>query len=281
MKERFFIMIGTRGHDIAENVSAEDLAARLELQGLESVQLVAYKSIEGVSDTAGFLSAGKAFKIGQAFKKHNIHIGLIGSYFNLLDEEVVEQGMARFKEYLVYGKELGGYLVGTETGSYMKNWTYHPDNHSEKAYQSVLKIFQELVEVAKHHGMCVGIEGAYHHAMGSPKQVKRLIDALDSTNVLAILDPYNFLCMDNYTRCNEIIQEAFELYGDKIAVFHAKDFIVENNTLVQVPVGDGIMDYSFIKTMIQKYKPGLDIIIEGQTGSGLKKSQEFLTKLLK
>lgn len=273
-------MIGTRGHDISDKGSAEELASRLELQEFESVQLVAYKSIKGVSEKAGYLTPGAAHKIGQAFKKHNIHIGLIGSYFNLLDEDVVEEGIARFKEYLKYGKELGGYLVGTETGSFMKNWTYHPDNHSEEAYQKVFKIFSELVGVAQNHGMCVGIEGAYHHSIGTPKQMKRLIDELDSTNVLAILDPYNFLCMENYENRNAIIQEAFELYGDKIAVFHAKDFVVKGDKLLQVPIGDGLMDYQFIKQMINEYRPGLDIIIEGQTDAGLKKSQKFLTNLL-
>jgi hypothetical protein len=32
--------------------------------------------------------------------------------------------------------------------------------------------------------------------------------------------------------------------------------------------------------MINEYRPGLDIIIEGQTDAGLKKSQKFLTNLL-
>ena len=274
-------MIGTRGHDIADKGSAEELASRLELQEFESVQLVAYKSIEGISDQAGYLTPGAAHKIGQAFKKHNIHIGLIGSYFNLLDDDVVEEGIERFKEYLKYGKELGGYLVGTETGSFMKNWSYHPDNHSEKAYQKVLEIFRNLVKTAENHGMCVGIEGAYNHSMGTPKQMSRLIDELNSTNVLAILDPYNFLCMSNYKNCNAIIQEAFELYGDKIAVLHAKDFIVQDEKLVQVPLGEGLMDYDFIKKMVDKYRPGLDIIIEEQTDTGLKKSREFLHHLFK
>ncbi len=62
-------MIGTRGHDITDKGSAEELASRLELQEFESVQLVAYKSIQGVSEKAGYLTPGVAHKIGQAFKK--------------------------------------------------------------------------------------------------------------------------------------------------------------------------------------------------------------------
>lgn len=277
-KERKIKMIGTRGHDIAENVSAEVLASQMEKAGFKTVQLVAYKSIEGVADQGGHLSSAKAFEIGQAFKKHNIHIGLIGSYFNFLDEATVEQGIERFKEYLIHGREIGGYLVGTETGSYKKDWTYHPDNHSEEAYQKVLSIFRELLDVAKNHGMCIGVEGAYHHTMGTPRRVKRLIDDLDATNVRVILDPFNFLHIGNYTECKQIIQEAFELYGDRIEVFHAKDFIVENEKMIQVPLGTGLMDYPWIYKIIRKYKPGLDIIIEGQTGDGLIQSRKFLEK---
>ncbi|HKM05859.1 MAG TPA: hypothetical protein VJ869_02615 [Sphaerochaeta sp.] len=40
---------------------------------------------------------------------------------------------------------------------------------------------------------------------------------------------------DNYRNVNEIIKESFELFGERIMVIHAKDFIVDGNTIRKSP----------------------------------------------
>lgn len=272
-------MIGARGHDIGNAMSAENLAQKMSDMGFEAVQLVAYKAIEGISNKAGFLSPGLAYKIAQEFHKKNIHIGLIGSYFNLLDKDSLYDSIERFKEYLKYAKDFGCHMVGTETGSYRSDWTYHPDNHSQEALDIVIEIIGELVEEAKNHGVFVAVEGAYHHVVSTPKRMKKLLESINSTNILVILDPVNLLNINNYKECNNIIKEAFELYGEKIVLIHAKDFIIKDNKMVKVPIGKGLMDYEFIIDIINKYKPGLDIIIENQQNENLIESLNFLKKI--
>ena len=87
-------MIGTRGHDIGGMMAPEELAKAMAEQGFDAVQLVAYRSIKGVSEESGYLTPGLAHKIGHAFDKRGIHVALIGSYFNLLhpDKVVVDEG---------------------------------------------------------------------------------------------------------------------------------------------------------------------------------------------
>ncbi len=274
-------MIGTRGHDIGGIMSPEDLAQAMAEQGFEAVQLVAYRSIEGVSEESGYLTPGLAYKVGRAFDERGIHVALIGSYFNLLhpDKAVVDEGVKRFKEYIRHAKDLSGNLVGTETGSYNSDYSYNPENNSEEALLRVIEIFKELVEEAKNHGVMVGIEGLWAHAISTPKRMKRVLDAVDSSNLQVIFDPVNLLHIDNYKEANDIIDEAFELFGDRIVLIHAKDFVVEKNELKSVPIGQGLLDYKHLFDVINQYKPGIEVIIEDLRDEALKSSLIFLRNL--
>lgn len=274
-------MIGVRGHDIGK-MSAELLAETLVQRGFESIQLVTYKSIDGISAHPGYLTPGLAFSIGKEFDKRHIHIAMLGSYFNLIDQEpgAVEQGIKRFKEYLRYAKEFKCHLVGTETGSYEKDWTYHPDNNSEDALNKVIEIFKELTIEAQRYGVIVGIEGAYNHVVSTPQRMKKVLDAVDSNNIQVIFDPVNLLHIGNYAQSQSIIDQAFELYGDRIVLIHAKDFVIHEGHLKQVAIGEGLMDYQYLGAILKERKPSIDVIIEGLTGEGLEKSRLYLKEML-
>lgn len=270
-------MIGTRGHDIGKK-SAEELAEEMKNKGFESIQLVAYKCIEGISEKSGHLTPALAYKVGHEFNKRCIHIALLGSYFNLLDpnKDNVDEGIKRFKEYLRYAKDFRCHLVGTETGSVNSDYSYHIDNHSEESLDRVIDIFKELTNEAKNHGVMVGIEGVYTHVVSTPKRMKKLLDHVDSSNIQVIFDPVNLLHVGNYTKCNEIIEEAFKLYGEKIIVIHAKDFILKDNKIITVPLGKGLIDYPHFFKVLKQYKPFIDIIIEDVVGTDLVESYRYL-----
>lgn len=271
-------MIGVRGHDIGI-LSAKGLAQAVREMGFDGIQLVPYKAIEGIDGVPGTMTDDLAQAIGAAFSEEHVAIAMVGSYYNMIDDEVAEEGTLRFKEYLKQVKALGGQLVGTETGSYMKNWTYHPDNHSEEALQRVIKVFKDLVAEAEKLGVNVGIEGAYHHVVSTPKRLKQVLDAVDSPNLKVILDPYNFIYPGNYQTCHQIIDEAFELYGDAIVLIHAKDYVVDGDELKMVGIGDGIMDYQHIAAKVKATQQDIAIITEGVTGEDLPRSLAFLRRL--
>lgn len=275
-------MIGTRGHDIGK-MSAEALAQTMQDKGFRSIQLVAYKSINGISDKSGCLSPGLAYKVGHEFDKRGIHVALLGSYFNLLDpnKEVFDEGMKRFKEYLRFAKDFRCTLVGTETGSYNQDYSFNTKNHSDEALERVIDIFKELTLEAKNHGVMVGIEGVFSHAVSTPQRMKKLLDEVDSSNLQVIFDPVNLIHMDNYTQSKELIEEVFKLYGDRIILIHAKDFIVEDGSIKTASLGEGLLDYVHLIEIMSQYKPSIDIIIEDLMGDDLERSKLFLEKLMK
>ncbi len=275
-------MLGARGHDINGIDHPEVLASKLAEGSFDCVQLVAYKSIEGIKESAGCLTPALAYKVGKALEKKDVHIAMLGSYFNMMDPNpsVVESGTERFKEYLRFAKDFGSHLVGTETGSYKEDWGYHPDNHTEEALEKVIGIFKGLTNEAERHGVMVGIEGVYNHVVSTPARMKKVLDAIDSNNIQVIFDPVNLVHAGNYQAVNEMIDEVFNLYGDRIVLIHAKDFIFDEGEIKRVPLGEGMMDYPYLMDKLKALKPGIAIIIEELTGDELANSREYLSSLV-
>lgn len=267
-------MIGTRGHDLGGKMTALELATLAKEKGLDSIQLVLYRSIQGVEEDFGFLSSCFARKIGSGFIKSDVRIALLGCYINL-----PHVNLNRFKEYLKYAKDFNCPIVGTETGSVNEDYSFNTKNHSEEAYEQVVDIFKELTNEAAHYGVFVGIEGVYKHIIHDIYKMKGLLDEVNSPNLQVIFDPVNYLHMDNYKDVKHIIEEAFRLFGDKIAIIHAKDFIIEDNVIKSAPIGQGLMDYEHLYKTIRKYKYNIDVIIEEYTGKDLDESINYLKTL--
>jgi L-ribulose-5-phosphate 3-epimerase len=279
-KKENSMLIGTRGHDI-DAAGAAKLAEKMQKEGLEAIQLVAYRSIPGIGEAPGSLSPALAWSISREFEKRDIHIALLGSYFNLLekDPEKLKSSIDRFKEYLRYAADFRCRVVGTETGSYNADMSFHPENHGGKAMETVIAIFRELVKEAEQHGAIVAVEGLYNFVISTPERVQRLLEEIDSSNLQVILDPVNLLHIGNYDRVKEIIEESFERYGERIILLHAKDFIIEDNKIKTVPLGQGLMDFSHLMRIAGQYKPGIPIIIEDLQGDDLAVSHTHLQQV--
>ena len=100
--------------------------------------------------------------------------------------------------------------------------------------------------------------------LSTPERLGQLIDAVPSNNLQVIYDPYNFLTEDNYQRQDDIAQYMFDRFGEKILALHAKDFVVEQGRLKEVPVGRGDMNYELLLKLLKTNKPYADILLEGQ-----------------
>lgn len=275
--------IGVRVHDFGKS-TPEILAKKAKEVGFDCVQLVLNKAIEGETGEAGTLSKQKANAIRDAFKSEGIEIAMLGAYFNPVhsNKEKTENAIKKFKEHLIYAKEFDTLLVGTETGSYNDDkWTWHENNLSEEAFQKVLETVKDLCKTAEENGSIVAIEGAYNHCMTNPKRLKRLFDEVHSPNMRIIVDIFNYLSIENHREHCAIFDEAINEFGDNIVLFHLKDYIVEDNKLVQVGLGKGILNLPYILSEIKKHRPDAYCIFEGVKPEDMESSLEFVKKYLK
>ena len=91
--------------------------------------------------------------------------------------------------------------------------------------------------------------------------MQRLIDEVASTNLGIILDPTNLIRVDIDKTYLEIVEEAFECFGEKIVAFHLKDFIIRNQQIFPVAIGEGQVPLTETIQFLNKHKPGLFTIL--------------------
>lgn len=256
-------MIGMRAHDL-EYGNIEVLSDKLAFYNKHTVQLALLKSVTNVNLSDGAFSPGLARYIKTALDKNNISISVLGCYINPVcpDKEERKKQIARFKEHIHYAKYLGADMIGTETGSVHPEGLFDPYNHSEENYRDFLGVMKELAEYASKMGVCIGIEAVSIFTIHSPETMKRMLDDLNMPNVFVIFDPCNYLNKENYQNQREIFQKAFDLYGDRIAVVHCKDFTVTEEGLAYALPTEGELDYPFLAELINARKPHISLLLE-------------------
>lgn len=269
--------LGIRGHDF-ETRPLHELSQVLKNNGLSSVQFVLKRSLPDVNTDLGNLSPGFANHVRKTFAKHDIHISVLGCYFNMIHPDPVERryGIERFKEHVRYVKDFGCSLVATETGNVNADIIYTEENFYEEPFMEVVESVRELVAEAEKFGVIVGIEGGVNHPIHTPQKMKRLLDLIGSNNIQVVFDPVNYLTIDNYTKQEEVVQQAFELFGDRIAIFHAKDFKIEGNKVITTNVGQGLLNYDFIFSILKARKPFIDIVMEETPEPFIEESLNYL-----
>ena len=269
-----------RAHDVGVK-GEKEVALAVRNANLDGVQLVAYKCTTDIKYEKSAITPSRATEIGRAFTHEGLEIPLIGAYFNPVhpNGEKIERGIAVFKDYLDVAKDIGCDTVGSETGSYNGDpWIYHPMNHSEEALDRVVKTFSLLAEHASERGVNIGMEGAFGHVCHTPERLLEAVNRIGKDNIRIIFDLYNYLDISNVDEAYYILDRGLSLFGDRILLFHIKDFIVCEGKLVQCGVGKGVLDYDRILGKIYAHNKNAILVLEGTTGDDIEYAVSFLRK---
>ncbi len=266
-----------RAHDLGVKGDLA-VASAISERGLDGVQLVAYKCTEDIKYEVGSITNGRAAELGKALNEAG-EIALIGAYFNPVhpNKEKISRGIAVFKDYLDCARALGCDTVGSETGSYNGDpWIYHPMNHSDEALDRVVETFGELAEYALTRGVNIGMEGAFGHVCHTPERLDEAVRRIGKSNIKIIFDLYNYLDVSNYESAYEILDRGLSIFGDRILLFHVKDFTVGEEKLCQCGVGKGILDFDTILKKIYAHNPNAILVLEGTVGEDIDYAVSFL-----
>lgn len=267
-----------RAHDLGVK-GAANINKRLCELSLDGVQLVVYKSIDGVSYVPSSLSQDDAREISKLIKQNGKDIALIGAYFNPVHPNTakIENGIAVFKDYLSLAKTIGCDFVGSETGSYNGDpWIYHPMNHSDEALDRVVETFSSLADFAEENGVNIAMEGAFGHVCHTPERLYDAVERIGRKNIKFIFDLYNYLDITNVDTAYNILDRGLSLLGDRILLFHIKDFVIEDNKLKQCGVGKGVLDFDRILRAIYSHNPNAILVLEGTVGDDLPFAVSYL-----
>lgn len=253
-----------RGHDLSGVHTAEELARKTSDQGVHTLQLALGLSFKEFNSDASAINAGMGNFMKRTLLQENVHIGILSCYINMIhpDLEVREQLLLKFEHYLQYATSFGAAIVATETGCVFPEIRYTEENFTDKAFETAVTVIRRLVNAGEKYNMVVGIEPGLNHPIYSLERVCQLIEAVDSDYLGIILDPTNLISSDNYQQQVQLVESAFDSFGEKICAVHLKDFIVEKQQIIPVNLGEGIMDYQKIIKLIAQKKPYLFVVLE-------------------
>ncbi len=274
------INLGVRAHDFGK-LPADQLAATVASQGFSCVQLALAKALDGINTDTGSFSPGMARHVRQAFEREGVAIAVLGCYINPIDPDPArrDQQMTRFKEHLRYARDFGCSVVATETGSRNSDWSLHPDNASDSTLAELTDQVGELVREAERFGVFVCIEGVTRHVVSTPGRMKRVLDSIGSPNLQVLFDPVNLLSLENHQNQQQVMDEAFALFGDRIAVIHAKDFVVTPTELRPAVIGEGALRFDVLFHHLHRRKSWIDVLLEEISPANAKASVTTIRRL--
>ena len=249
--------------------SAAESARTVSAGGFDCIQLALGKAIEGVDPGSGWIGTARVSEIAAAFSRHRVGIEVLGCYINPIHPEpqTRECLLGLFKEHLRHARVFDCNIVALESGSLNADYSPHPGNAGEAAWEDLLGSMRELVAEAARCGVVVGIEAVTSHVISTPEKMRRLLDAIPSPHLQVVFDPVNLLTVENCGDQRAIMQRCFELFGERIAVVHAKDFQLADGGLAICPAGTGSLDYDFLLNWLGSHKPGIAILLE-EAGPG-------------
>ncbi|EME8244504.1 sugar phosphate isomerase/epimerase [Enterococcus faecium] len=270
--------ITIRGHDLSEVQTIEDLAEKTKEQGIHTLQLALGLSFPEIPSGTNEINSGMGNYVKRVLEKQEVTVGILSCYINMIhpDLTIREELLTKFEQYLRYASSFGSSMVASETGCVLPEIQYTEENFTDEAFAEAVSVIRRLVKAGEKYQMMVGIEPGLNHPVYSLARVEQLIQAVDSDYLGIILDPTNLITSSDYQEQVQLVEESFERFGEKICAVHLKDFRVEQEKIVPVNLGDGVIEYTKIKEIIMKNRPYLYVVLEETKDDGIRYGRSLL-----
>lgn len=272
--------LGIRAHD-TKYAPLEELIPNIHNLGFKCMHIALSKSIKEFKPDICTMTPGLAMYMKELCIENKVDIAVLGCYLNLCnpDPEQHKQIVEKYKAHIRFASVLGCGVVGTETGAVNVEYKYEPANHTEEALNIFIENLKPIVKYAEQFGVIVAIEPVWKHIVCTIERARKVLDAIDSPNLQIIFDPVNVLYTGNIDRQDEIIEQAFDLLRDDIAVVHCKDYVVEGDELKSIAAGTGGLNYPLLLKKIKQYKPYVHCTLENTVPENAIATRDFMENL--
>lgn len=272
--------LGIRAHD-TKYAPLEELIPNIHNLGFKCMHIALSKSIKEFKPDICTMTPGLAMYMKELCIENKVDIAVLGCYLNLCnpDPEQHKQIVEKYKAHIRFASVLGCGVVGTETGAVNVEYKYEPANHTEEALNLFIENLKPIVKYAEQFGVIVAIEPVWKHIVCTIERARKVLDAINSPNLQIIFDPVNVLYTGNIDRQDEIIEQAFDLLRDEIAVVHCKDYVVEGDELKSIAAGTGGLNYPLLLKKIKQYKPYVHCTLENTVPENAIATRDFMENL--
>ena len=185
-------------------------------------------------------------EIRQEIDERQIHIAALSGTYNMIDPDIQKRdaGLQMLRYVASQCELLGTSVITLCTGSRDPHsmWHAHPDNNSESAWQELVESMQKALEVAEEFSVTLAFEPEVSNVIASAQKARGLLDEMSSPYLKVVMDGANIFHKGELPKMREILDEAFALLGDDIALAHAKDLDRDGHA-GNLAAGTGMLDY--------------------------------------
>ena len=179
--------------------------------------------------------------------KRDMGVAAVAGNINMADTDPDKRRRGIERLLMVIGacQSVGTSVVATCTGSRHPEsmWRHHPDNASRQAGRDVCATLEQVLPTAEAAGVTVAFEPEINNVVSDARKSRRLIDDMGSPNLKVVMDAANIFGEDDLARMTEVLDEAFDLLGDHIAIAHGKD-LDHGGDAGHLAAGTGKLDYA-------------------------------------
>ena len=267
---------GMRGHDLGSNFI--EMCENAKKHGVSNLQFALAKTVNDKDFFEIGYDAELSKEIKNTLDEYKLSVSVLGCYINPIaaDKEVCDKQLQLFRDFILYARDFGAVVIGTETGSLGDV----EKNHSEEIYQTFVKNMKPLVAFAEECGVTVGIEPVWQCPISSPQVMKRLLDDIPSDNLGVIFDLSNLMNRDVYLNQRQIMDDAFTLFGDRIKAIHVKDFVIKEFDRAVPVFGTGLLDIKYLFSKIKEMEVMPELIMDDMRLNDYDECTAFLRKTL-
>jgi len=183
-------------------------------------------------------------RIRRETEARGIRIVAVSGTYNMIhpDRRVRAQGLSRLKVIAAACHGIGTATITLCTGTRDPDtmWRRHPANDAPDAWQDLRAALAAALEIAEEHDVALAFEPEPANVVRNARRGRDLLRELDSPRLRVVMDPANILAGDRERAPEAVLDEAFALLGEHIAVVHAKDLSAAGEFC---PAGTGIVPW--------------------------------------
>ena len=198
--------------------------------------------------------------------KRDMVVAAVAGNANMVDVDPERRRAAidRLSMIIRACRSAGTDVVATCTGSRHPEsmWHHHPDNALEETWRVLRRTLEQVLPVAEAAGITVAFEPEINNVASDAKKSRRLIDDMGSPNLKVVMDAANIFGKDDLPRMREILDEAFDLLGDHVAIAHGKD-LDHGGDAGHLAAGTGKLDYAHYVALLSNLDFDVPIILHG------------------
>ena len=204
--------------------------------------------------------------IRQHIAARGMTIAALGGEVNMVhpDEAQRQQAIERLQVHIAACSAIGTSVIATCTGSRdpQSMWRKHPENDSAAAWRVLLDTLETVLPAAEAAGVTIAFEPEVNNVANTAAKSRRLIDELGSPSLGVVMDAANIFNDGELPRMAEILDEAFDLLGEHIAIAHGKD-LDHDGDAGHLAAGTGKLDYARYVKLLCSLPFDVPVILHG------------------